>query len=60
VVLLAREGASLHDAAEGLPLVRLAEVGPRAAALSADLTVALLDPSGALHLHRLAAHLSVV
>jgi outer membrane protein assembly factor BamB len=60
VVLLAREGASLHDAAEGLPLARLAEAAPRAAALSADLAVALLDASGSLHLHRLAAHLSVV
>jgi outer membrane protein assembly factor BamB len=60
VVLLAREGTSLYDAAEGLPLVRLTEVAPCAAALSADLTVALLDASGALHLHRLAAHLSVV
>ncbi|GAC1336179.1 MAG: hypothetical protein NVSMB23_00320 [Myxococcales bacterium] len=60
VVLLARDGASLHDAFEGLPLARLAEAVPRAAALSFELSVALLDGSDGLSLHRLAAHLSVV
>lgn len=58
VVLLQRGGTSLHDAVEG----RLLAVLPpaRTAAFGPDLTCVLLDDLGALSIHRLATHLSVV
>ena len=58
VVLLQRGGTSLHDAALGTLLAKLAPA--RYAALAPDLTCALLDEDGTLSVHHLATHLSVV
>jgi outer membrane protein assembly factor BamB len=60
VVLLARGGAALHDAREGLPIAHLGEAAPLCAALAPDLSAAVCDGTGAVSLHRLATHLSVV
>jgi hypothetical protein len=58
--LLAREGLSLHDAAEGLPLSRVCATPPQRVALASDLTVALVDERSALAILRLATHLSLL
>jgi hypothetical protein len=60
VALLAREGLSLHDAAEGLPLSRVCATPPQRVALASDLTVALVDERSALAILRLATHLSLL
>jgi outer membrane protein assembly factor BamB len=60
VVLLARGGAALHDAREGLPIAHLGPTAPLCTALAPDLSVAVCDAGGAVSLHRLATHLSVV
>jgi len=60
VALLSRGGAVLHDAASGLELARLSSEPPALAALGEDLSTALIDEAGALSLHRLATHLSLV
>jgi hypothetical protein len=60
VALLSREGLSLHDAAEGLPLSRVCANPPQRVALAPDLTVALVDGRSALVILRLATHLSLV
>ena len=57
-VLLQRGGTSFVDAAEGRLLTRLPAA--HRAAFAPDLTCALVDEAGALSVHRLATHLSVV
>ncbi len=60
VALVVRGAADLLDAQEGLALTRIGSGPPHRAALGEDASVALCDASGAVSLHRLATHLSVV
>jgi outer membrane protein assembly factor BamB len=57
ILLLHRTETELYDAAEGLPVAQLPPA--RAAALGADLSCALVH-DGAVSLHRLATHLSLI
>jgi hypothetical protein len=60
VALLHRGGALLCEATTGHELALLASEPPKLAALTDDMTVALVDHDDAIAVHRLATHLSLV